>query len=144
MIAEHVPAPRYFGMDIDSRVLEMASERFPQHRFSTNLPEGAFDTVMALAVIEHVPEPVRDAVANWIKLLRVDGRLVLTTPYKAFRRLHEASAAIGLASRNAAEEHETLFDRNSLLEALEPLPLALETYRRFLFGMNQLFVFRKL
>jgi SAM-dependent methyltransferase len=144
LIAEHVPPQRYFGVDINPRVLSIASERFPRHQFSTNLPEGSFDTVVALAVIEHIPEPVRDSVVDWIEPLRSDGKLVLTTPHKAFRRVHEAGAAMGLASQSAAEEHETLFDRNSLVEALDTLPLVLETYRRFLFGMNQLFVFRKL
>jgi hypothetical protein len=76
--------------------------------------------------------------------LKPGGRFVLTTPHRAFRRVHEIAASVGLAASSAADDHETLFNRATLVEALSPLPLEPEHYSRFLFGMNQLFVFRKL
>ena len=144
LLAEHVPPERYCGWDINAGAARGAGRRYPKHKFSTDLPDGPFDTAVALAVIEHVPEPVAQAVSDWIAPLKPGGRFVLTTPHKAFRRVHETAASLGLAASSAADDHEVLFNRTTLVEALAPLPLELETYRRFLFGMNQLFVFRKL
>jgi 2-polyprenyl-3-methyl-5-hydroxy-6-metoxy-1,4-benzoquinol methylase len=41
--------------------------------------EEGFDAVFAGEIVEHLPRPER-AVADWVRLLRPNGRLVLTTP----------------------------------------------------------------
>jgi SAM-dependent methyltransferase len=144
LLAQHVPPERYYGWDINAASVRNALQRYPDHTFSTDLPDGHFDTAVALAVIEHVPEPVAQSVIDWIAPLKPGGRFILTTPHKAFRRVHEIGAAVGLAASSAADDHEVLFNRASLTEAFSSLPLEPEHYSRFLFGMNQLFVFRKL
>lgn len=133
----------YFGHDIDSVALETARVRYPQHRFSTEMPRGEkFDTVVALALIEHLKEPDQ-AVAEWAKLLRGGGRVVMTTPHRAFRAIHDAGAKIGLFSADAADEHEEMFDRQGLHELAEKAGLRIVKYKRFLFGANQLIVLEK-
>lgn len=144
LLAQWIPPERYYGWDIDEGSVRRAAQHYRDHTFSTELPQGDFDTAVSLAVIEHVPEPVAQAVSDWIKPLKPGGRFVLTTPHKAFRRMHEIGATVGLTAMTAADDHEVLFNRATLVEAFSPLPLELESYSRFLFGMNQLFVFRKL
>lgn len=133
----------YFGYDIDAAAIETARAAYPQHRFSTTMPQGeTFDTVVALALIEHLKEPDQ-AVAEWAKLLRGGGRIVMTTPHRAFRAIHDAGAKIGLFSADAADEHEEMFDRQGLHELAEKAGLRVVRYKRFLFGANQLIVLEK-
>ena len=60
-----------------------AARRAPGHlaRASAEhapFPDGCFDVVTAWDVLEHLPDP-HAAVAEWARVLRPDGRLVLTT-----------------------------------------------------------------
>lgn len=139
-LAEHVEPERYLGVDSDPAALRAAAATYPSHRFVDSLPEaGPFDTVVALAVVEHLFEP-EASFASWSRLLAPGGRIVVTTPHPSFIWLHEAGAAIGLCSREAAEEHHRFFDRESIERAGRAAGLRLEASRRFLGGVNQLFV----
>jgi hypothetical protein len=73
-------------------------------------------------------------------LLNPAGRLVLTTPHRAFRLAHEVGSRLRLFSRDAAEEHQRMFDRASFGEVAQEAGLTVLRYERFLFGANQLFV----
>lgn len=53
---------------------------------------------------------------------------------------HDLTSRLGLASKEAEEEHETLFDRDELERVLAEAGLRVEHYGRFLYGMNQLAV----
>ena len=145
-LAKQVSSDRYLGIDRDATSLQRAAEHFPHHVFLGELPEEReeFDTVVALAVIEHVDDPAR-----FLQMLSVylsaspEARLVLTTPHPAVDWVHDAGSAIGLFSRHANEEHEALLDRVRLESAGEQAELELVTYRRFLFGANQLAVYAR-
>jgi SAM-dependent methyltransferase len=139
-LAQYVEPSLYYGFEPDEASVANARLKFPRHTFSDKMPNDIFDTVLALAVIEHLPSPSH-AVAEWAGYLRAGGRLVLTTPHRAFDRLHRFCAQIGLASKEGAAQHEVLFDREALLECASNAPLTIDLYRRFLFGMNQLFIF---
>lgn len=137
-LAAHFPPGRYVGVDRNPSALMEARRRFPLHRFCPRMPMGeSFDTVAALAAIEHLPDP-----AEWLLQVRAlvapAGRVVLTTPHPAFRLLHEAGARAGLFSREAAAEHETFLDRPSLECLARGAGFRLALYRRFLLGANQL------
>jgi 2-polyprenyl-3-methyl-5-hydroxy-6-metoxy-1,4-benzoquinol methylase len=133
----------YAGFDIDHDAIQAARRKSPNHRFYTGrLPDERFETIAAVAVIEHV-EDARASVAAWLTCLKEGGRLVLTTPHQRFAWVHDAAAKVGLASKIAAADHKQFFDRDNLVQALSGLPLRLCVYRRFLFGMNQLFVFER-
>ncbi|MEJ5370241.1 MAG: class I SAM-dependent methyltransferase [Bryobacteraceae bacterium] len=139
-LAAHVPPDRYAGVDRDAAALEEARRRFPHHRFLTELPAGElFDTIAALAVVEHMRDP-----AGWLEHLRSwlapEGRIVLTTPHPAFRRIHETGARFGWFSQEAADEHEEMLDRAALVRVAAAASLRMTLYRRFLFGANQLAV----
>lgn len=54
--------------------------------------------------------------------------------------MHTAGAKVGVFSHHAHEGHEDLIDRATMEHMLVGTNLRLTTYRRFLFGANQLFV----
>jgi 2-polyprenyl-3-methyl-5-hydroxy-6-metoxy-1,4-benzoquinol methylase len=141
-LARHVTSERYVGFEPEPLTKARARAAFPSHTFVDALPAEQFDTVVALAVVEHLDDPA-GIVASWVACVRPGGHLVLTTPHRSFRWAHELGGKLGLSSSDAADDHETLFTRDTLVECVRTLPIALEEYRRFLFGMNQLFVFRR-
>ncbi len=139
-LAEICDPAGYLGCDIDPRKIEIARRNRPQHRFEIVLPEGErFDTVAALAFIEHVHDPA-GYLRRFAELLNAGGRIVLTTPHPSLEWVHTSGARIGLFSHAAHDEHEDLIDRARMLELLAGTRMRLDVYRRFLFGANQLFV----
>ena len=142
-IAAYVRPHLYLGIDRDQDALAAAKASFPAHRFEATLPtDSAFDTVLALAVIEHLKHP-RAALDSWSALLADRGRIVLTTPHRSFRIAHDAGSRLGLFSREAADEHEEMFDRELLSAIAEESGLRVVHYRRFLGGANQLFLLQR-
>jgi len=145
--------PAYTGCDRDPDVLSAQRERFPKGDFfEWDIGRGAapaalqarapFEGILLLAVLEHVADP--SAVLSRIfPLLSPGGRLIATTPHPIGRWPLEAGAAFGLLSSHAHEEHEDLLSRTDLEAAGRAAGLTAVSYRRFLFGMNQLAVFSR-
>ena len=130
----------YVGVDIDRRKIEIARREWPNHRFETALPDGErFDTVAALAIIEHVADPA-EYLRRFAGVLHPGGHVVLTTPHPSLEWIHTVGARVGLFSQAAHDEHEDLIDRARMNALLGGTGLRLTSYRRFLFGANQLFV----
>jgi SAM-dependent methyltransferase len=99
-------------------------------------PDGHFDVVSMLAVIEHIaePEPVMAEVA---RVLRPQGLFVLTTPRRAAERL------IRLYVRDIDEEHETYHDLASIT-ALAAGRFRVSGHHTFVFGLNQAFALERI
>jgi len=120
------PARERFGID-----------RLLGDELTTRLdfPDGAFDCVSMLAVIEHLKSP-REVVCEIHRILRPGGRLVLTTPKR------RASLLISIYTAGIEEEHENYFDVESI-RALAAGRLEIAGHHTFLFGLNQAFCLRK-
>ena len=144
VLSEEVPSGHYFGVELDKLSLEKAISTYPMHTFSKSLPDTSekFDTVVSLAVIEHVDDPEL-FLSELSKRLKHEesARIVITTPHPSMDWIHDVGASIGLFSKHANEEHEELLDRVKLDSAGVKAGLQLVLYKRFLFGANQLAVF---
>jgi len=143
-LAKEVPEDRYLGVDTDPVSIKIARLENPLHRFQRTLPDDyhTFDTVVALAVIEHVKSPL-EFLIECSKYLKVNksAKIVITTPHPSIERLHYFGSRIGLFSRHANEEHEELLNYQTLLSAGDGAGLSVFLYKRFLFGGNQIAVF---
>lgn len=73
-----------------------------------------FDLIVALEVLEHIVDP-KAAVTNWKKLLKPDGRVILTVPYKETIRF---TLCIHCNQKTPVNAHLHSFDRNSLIKLL--------------------------
>jgi len=140
-LASLVAHDKYVGVDIDAVSLGMAREKYPRHTFRQSAADtGQFDTVVALAVIEHVANPV--AFLNGLKThLTPAATIVCTTPHPSMDWIHWIGSRLGVFSRSANDEHEDLLNREALRLAGAEAGLALRDYKRFLMGANQIAVF---
>jgi SAM-dependent methyltransferase len=145
--------PSYTGCDRNPEVLGLNRARFPSVPFvewdvaASDPPEllraaGPFRTILMLALLEHLADPAA-ALRRAGSLLRPDGRLVVTTPHPAGRIPLEIGAALGLLSKHAAGEHETLLSRQGLERVAAAAGLRTVAYRRFMLGGNQVAVFAR-
>ena len=135
-------APEYYvGVDSDVPLLNQAKQRFPDYRFLPKLPdaEERFDTIVALAVIEHVADAAQ-TLKDLAQRLNTQplAQIVCTTPHPAVEWVHTAGATVGLFSRQAHEEHEQLLGPAQLPEVAARAGLHITSYSRFLYGANQL------
>ena len=145
-LAAWVPADRYVGVERDEPSLEIARRSYPQHRFYASLAEVErdFDTIVALAVIEHVENPeafLRELAARLAS--GSESSIICTTPHPAMGWAHAIGAKVGLFSWHASEEHQPLLNRRRLHDCGAVCGLRLAVYRRFLLGANQLAGFRR-
>ena len=101
-----------------------------------DFPDSYFDYVTMLAVIEHLscPEGIFKEVA---RVLRTGGRFIVTTPRKS------ADLLIKVYAKNIDQEHESYFDYDRMTKLAETM-FEIVDYRRFIFGLNQVFCLEKI
>ena len=142
-LAQFIPPHRYLGLDIDDPSLEEARKQFPDHCFlhlSQYVPERKFDALIALAVIQYLPDS--EQFFSWaLELLKPGGKLVITTPNPVAEPLLLAGGRLGLLGRDSRDEHLTLLDKGGFYALARNVGIPLLQYSRFLFGANQLAVY---
>lgn len=129
----------YLGVDIDKESIEIAKADHPGYRFQLELPKTEkFDTIAALAVIEHISQPTL-LLKTFQEILSDQGSVVLTTPRPFTESIHSIGSKVGLFSGDAEEEHEELIDLKKMKTIAEKTSLEVVLYKKFLFGANQVF-----
>lgn len=85
VVRERFPQARLTGCDVSSVALEQARRQRPWAKYvamddeRAPLPDGSFDLVMSVEVLEHVADAER-ATGELARLVAPGGRLVLSTP----------------------------------------------------------------
>lgn len=147
-VAENVAPADFCGVEVDIPSLNVARSKHPQHEFYESLSsvnrENGFDTVISLAVIEHVknPEQFMIDLSQYLSDAQ-SARIIITTPHPSMDWVHDLGAKFGLFSQHANEEHEELLDKEKLDIVGKAAGLKLVHYNRFLFGANQLAVYER-
>jgi len=149
-ILERLDAPEeYHGVDAQAEVLEHLRRRYPQHTFEQAdldldaFAEGrSFDTILLLAVIEHVYNQ-RHLFEQLLARLAPGGRIVITTPTPLGDGVHRIGARLGLFARSAEDHHPIIFSRARFRVFARRFGLRIDHYRRFAVGCNQLVVLRR-
>jgi len=138
---------RYVGIEISQAFLAYLSQRFPQRRFYNcnvdeeplELDDEGFDTVLLVAVIEHLAHPEK-VLAEIQKVLRPGGSLIITTPTLWGQRIHLLGARLGFFHPHAAAGHVRAYDYAAMRDLVRHVGLEIVEHRRFELGFNQLFI----
>lgn len=105
--------------------------------------EGTYDTVCALAVLEHLrPAEAPEFAAVVARLLCPGGEVILTVPSPAVDRMLDAMIAVRVLDGMEADAHHG-FQVAEVTPLFCGAGLVLERHERFQLGLNHLFVFRK-
>ena len=113
--------------------------------FPHDLPSQTdlFDAITLLAVLEHIPESEMAAFSKALgDKLAPGGFLVITVPGPAVDHILAALKTLRLIDGMSLEEHHG-FKTEQTPAIFEAVGLSLVTHRRFQFGLNNLFVFKK-
>lgn len=144
-LTEFINIDNYIGVDIDKESIEEAKKNYPNYiffelnKFDDLKDDLKFDTIVSMAVIEHVKNPEQFLI-NLSNYLKEDGCIVLTTPHPKADWIHDFGSKIGLFSSHANEEHEELLDKVQIDKIVKNIDMKILKYERFLFGVNQLII----
>jgi uncharacterized protein (TIRG00374 family) len=144
----------YVGLESDPAIAATARARYPWIEvICGNLEEdphlldkylhAPFDCVIMTAVIEHLNNP-RGFLTRLLPVLVPGGRIILTTPAPIGKFALDVGALLRLTSREAHAEHKFLLSKADLIYLLTSSGFEIEHYGRFLFGLNQLVVGKKI
>lgn len=146
----------YVGIDSNKELISDLKKRYSpvafypidvdEERLPPFVTGSKFDTILLLAVIEHLRKPER-MLKEALSILREGGRLIITTATPTGERIHNVLAIIGFTSKKAVEEHyraaQPSYSHRDLLDLSLPLGYDVEIFQKFEFGFNQLLVLRK-
>jgi 2-polyprenyl-3-methyl-5-hydroxy-6-metoxy-1,4-benzoquinol methylase len=145
-VVDHRLFSRYVGIDRHVEMISWLKGNYPDQQFlrldfeDDPLPEiGKFDTILLLAVIEHLSDPAR-LLGQLQTRLSPGGRIVITTPPPLGILVHAVGAKMGFTYRSAAEEHQSRHSIAHLKLMLTKSGFHVEMCRRFMFGFNQICV----
>jgi 2-polyprenyl-3-methyl-5-hydroxy-6-metoxy-1,4-benzoquinol methylase len=142
---------RYTGIDSTKEYAEYAKKTFPDQKFmvmnvediNTASLTGKYDFISLVAVIEHLDNPSA-VLAALSACLSDRGRILITAPSKYTNILHRTGAKMALLSKEASDEHRDVFpDKTAFEKMAKSCGMNLTTYKKFLFGMNQLAIMEK-
>ena len=111
--------------------------------FPEAVPKGlTFDTVLMLAVLEHIPKNMHVSLSEGIYgLLNPGGKLIITVPSPKVDNILKVLLKLNLVDGMSLEEHYGFDHRNT--EKIFSKGYRLLVWRKFQFGLNNLFVFEK-
>jgi trans-aconitate methyltransferase len=132
----------YVGMDVNDALIDMARKNHPGYCFVVDVSEKErFDTIVSLAVLEHVEHPA-PLLKKFKEMLNPMGSIALTVPHPKFWGVHKTGSKMGLFSKYAGEDHKQKIDDHHMQTLAKDTGLVVVEYSRFLFGANQLFILK--
>lgn len=98
-----------------------------------------FDTIVALAVVEHIEyQEVFKIFKNFKENhMKPGAKIILTTPTPASKPVLEFLAHIGILQKENIEEHKHYWDKKDFDTLAEQIGFKIEKYKKFQLGMNQ-------
>ncbi len=109
---------------------------------SLPLKDSSYDNVTLLAVIEHVNNPEK-LVANCKRILKEDGRIIITVPSKKAKKLLITLGKMNFIDKGLLAQHRRYYTKDSLRELLENIGFNDIKITPFQFGFNILGIARK-
>ena len=138
---------RYVGVEMQPEWMTHLRRKFPQHTFiqrdvdteTLSLGNSQFDTVLMVAVIEHLSTPDR-VIKDARNYMKPNSRLVITTPTVLGSAVQRVGAGLGLFAHEAVADHKCVYGRKSLNDLLGRCGMQVVLHAHFEPGANQLCV----
>jgi 2-polyprenyl-3-methyl-5-hydroxy-6-metoxy-1,4-benzoquinol methylase len=122
---------------------ELANAMLYRDMFPSTRVQEKFDSITALAVLEHIPPHGLEAfVQACVDALKPGGTVILTVPSPIVDRILAVLVFLRLVDGMSLEQHHG-FDASSTPGLFERQGMTLVRHDRFQLGVNNLFVFRK-
>ena len=137
----------YVGIEYDNRCVEDLKRKYPTYNFYTrdlekdklNIKGFKFDTILMIAVIEHLAHP-DNIISECRKYLKPNSSLFITTPTSFGNNIiHKLGAKFGLFSKVAVKDHKIIYDYKKMKFLLNKYRLKIVKHKKFEFGCNSLF-----
>jgi len=106
------------------------------------VPPDSHDTIIALALIEHIDNPDIFLRACY-NIIKSGGKIILTTPPPRSKFILELISRMGIIDRREIDEHKNYFTLIDLTKMLESTGFSIVTKKHFLVGFNSLIVAKK-
>ncbi len=143
------PGQRYVGIDIVPEAIQVSRGRYPQHTFHEcdldraliPLDSQRFDTVLMMAVLEHLNFPYK-TLRDVRQYLAPDGYLLVTTPSPLGDWVHRVGSRMKLFYPEHVVQHVKIYDRRAVCDLLTENGFEVVAFRYFELGINQLAVCR--
>lgn len=98
-----------------------------------------FDTIVCLAVIEHMTVlEVYEIFYKFKNILNQGGRIILTTPTRIAKPMLELMALLGIIDKINLSEHKHYWNKKEIYTLAEKSGLIIKKYKKFQLGFNQL------
>lgn len=144
------PDQAYVGVDVVADAVRLGQTRYPQHAFyqcdvnqaALPLGEQVFDTILMMAVLEHLSAP-RETLCAVRPHLAPGGYLLLTTPSPLGDWVHRVGSRVRLFYPEHVVQHVEIFGKRALCELLTDCGFEVVTFRYFEGAINQLVVCRR-
>ena len=102
-----------------------------------------FDTIVSLAVIEHMEVPeVFEVFKKYKCCLREDGIIFLTTPTPASKPILEILAFLGILDKENIEEHKHYWTKKELFKLAKNTGYKVIEYEKFQLRFNQYMILK--
>lgn len=137
----------YTGVDKDKEIVVEAKKRFPDKTFLVkdihkDKIDGVFDCITLIAFVEHFYSNELGFIKRLVEEnLSQNGRLMLTTPSPRAKLILDFEDWVGMAE--LIKNHKKYWDKKDFEDFARFLNIKIETYKTFLFGFNQIVVYRK-
>lgn len=107
--------------------------------YDHSVMEGTyFDTIVCLAVIEHVNiHDVYEIFIKFKRILKKDGRILITTPTKKAKPILEFLAFIRILDTENILEHKHYWTKVEIYKLAKKSGFNIKKYKQFQFGFNQ-------
>lgn len=136
----------YVGIERNGEFIKKLKDKFPLAKFySRDLEKDKFnldkkfDTILLLAVIEHIKNP--DILFKELKRhLNKRGKIIITTPTPFGNFIHTLLSVIGVTSKIAVKEHVNIYSYKKMFYSARRYGFKIFKYNKFEFLCNSLFI----
>lgn len=137
---------KYIGIDyVAPKHVKRRNCRFIRKKLDISILKKmkfSVDYILLLAFLEHLKNP-DEFVGELVNYLNEEGKIIITTPCPIGKDVYSLGSKLGLFSTNANEEHDRFLSKNDLYLIAKNSCLTVDKYKKFLFGFNQLVVYKK-